>query len=316
MFLLSVEQTAAAEHGAEAAEHAPAAGHHIPPIVEAVNNWIGPTVHQFQIKYTKPFWDNFFANFDTNAEAVFGAYTPENAIPWYTVMFIIASLITLAVVALFARKLSEDNPKDSQQLLEVGIVSVRDLLTDIVGPHGMKYFPIIGTFAVLILVSNLMGLFPGLMSPTASTSVTFALAITSFCYYNYIGIKENGLIGHLKHFAGPVVWIAWLMFPIEIISNLVRPVSLGMRLFGNIFGDEQVAGAFTGLGIYWIVPALLITLSLFASFMQTFIFILLSMVYLGEVSHPPHEEHGHHGEHHGGGDHAMAHDHAEAAATV
>ena len=121
-----------------------------------------------------------------------------------------------------------------------GVLAVRSMLEDIVGPHGLQYFPVVMTFAVLILVSNLMGLFPLFMSPTSATSVTFALGISSFVYYNYIGVKENGLFNHLKHFAGPIWWIAWLIFPIEVISNLIRPFSLGIRLFGNMFADEKV----------------------------------------------------------------------------
>ena len=87
-------------------------------------------------------------------------------------------------------------PEDGQQVLEVGLGSLRNLLLDLVGPHGMKYFPVVATFAVLILISNLMAFVPGLLPPTASVNVTFALGITSFVYYNYIGIKENGLVGH------------------------------------------------------------------------------------------------------------------------
>ena len=96
------------------------------------------------------------------------------------------------------------------------------------------------TFAILILISNLMGFFPLFMSPTSATSVTFALGLSSFLYYNGIGIKENGLFGHLKHFAGPIWWISPLIFPIEVISNFIRPFSLGIRLFGNMFADEKV----------------------------------------------------------------------------
>jgi F-type H+-transporting ATPase subunit a len=151
----------------------------------------------------------------------------------------------------------------------------------------------------LILVSNLMGLFPLFMSPTAATSVTFALGLTSFFYYNYVGIAENGLFGHLKHLAGPIWWIAWLIFPIEVISNLIRPFSLGIRLFGNIFADEQVSA--TVANIYppwtnWVLPVLLMPLGVFVAFVQTFVFILLSQLYLSEVSHAPHEEHEKHGE--------------------
>jgi F-type H+-transporting ATPase subunit a len=283
----------ATEHATAAAEHAGGAAHHTPWIVEQVNHLIGQPVHEFQIHYTKPLWDRFFANFGTNAEAVLGPYTVDNAVPWYTVMFIIACLVSLLIIFLLTRNLSEDEPRSGQQVLELSVLAIRNLLIDIVGTHGAKYFPVIATFAILILVSNLLGLFPGMMSPTASTSVTFALGLSSFVYYNYIGIRENGLFGHLRHFAGPVLAIAWMMFPIELISNMVRPVSLGLRLFGNIFGDEQVAANIAGVGApytYWVVPAILMVLSVFASFMQTFIFILLSMIYLGEVSHG-HDDH-------------------------
>ncbi len=281
---------------------AESAAHHTPPLVELVNHVIGEPVHNFQMAYTKPAWDSLLAKFGIDAETVFGAYTVQNAVPWYTVMFILACLITLAIIWILKGKyLSEDEPHGGQQTLEVVVLAVRDLLEGIIGPHGLKYFPVVGTFALLILVSNLMGLFPGLMSPSASTSVTFALGITSFVYYNYIGVKENGLMGHLGHFAGvhyfsgAILFIMGpAMFIIELISNAVRPLSLGLRLFGNIFGDEQVAVNIAGLYpplTYIVIPALLMVLSVFASVMQAFIFTLLSMIYIGEVSHAPHEDH-------------------------
>src|ERR1051325_6790922 len=213
-------------------------------------------------------------------------------------MFILAVLFTIALIFIMKpRKLSVDEPSYSQMTLEAGVLAIRNLLIDNVGPHGLKYFPVIATFGMLILVSNLMGLIPGLMSPTASTSVTFALGISSFVYYNAIGIKENGLLGHLRHFAGPIPWLAVLMFPIELVSNFVRPLSLGIRLFGNLFGDEQILGTIFGL-VRWVLPALIMPLSVFVAFMQTFIFVLLSIIYISEVSH--HHDEGHH-DHEGGG---------------
>ncbi|MDQ3804548.1 MAG: F0F1 ATP synthase subunit A [Acidobacteriota bacterium] len=292
--------TEAGGHAAAAAEHtAESGGHHTPLIVEFLNRQFGEPVHEFQVHNTKPLWDKFFGFFGTSAEQVFGEYTPENAIPWYTVMFVLAAVFTLVMVwILKPRRLSEDAPADSQLTLEAGILAIRNLLVENVGRHGLKYFPVVATFAALILISNLMGLVPGLMSPTASTSVTFALGITSFVYYNAIGIKENGLFGHLKHFAGPIPWLAFLMFPIELVSNFVRPLSLGIRLFGNIFGDEQILGTISGL-VAWILPVLIMPLSLFVAFMQTFIFVLLSIIYISEVVHEPHEE--------GHGEHARGH---------
>jgi F-type H+-transporting ATPase subunit a len=308
--LFQHEQAEAVTHKAEGA------GHAMPPIVNWANHIFGEPVNHFQVKYTKPLWDKFFHLFGTDAEKVFGPYTPENAVPWYTVMFILAAIITLVIVWVLRGRLSTDEPEGGQQTLEVSVLAIRGLLEDVVGPHGLKYFPVVATFAILILVSNLMGLVPGLMSPTASTSVTFALGISSFVYYNYIGIKENGILGHLGHFAGVHYFsgvILFLMGPamfvIELISNAVRPLSLGLRLFGNIFGDEQVGANIAGVGApytYFVIPAVLMVLSVFAAFMQTFIFTLLSMIYIGEVSHAPHDDHGEHGEEHIEGDEIIA----------
>jgi F-type H+-transporting ATPase subunit a len=250
------------------------------------------------MNYTYPLWTKFFAQFNTTPEAVFGPYTPENAIPWYTVMFVIACILSVVIIWILKGQLSEEEPGYGQQTLEVGVLAVRGMLEDIIGPHGLQYFPVVMTFAVLILVSNLMGLFPLFMSPTAATSVTFALGISSFLYYNWIGIKENGILGHLKHLAGPVWWISWLIFPIELISNFIRPFSLGIRLFGNLFADEKVVHTVSQLAPpwTWVAPLLLMPLSIFVAFIQTFVFILLSQLYLSEVSHAPHEEHAEHGE--------------------
>jgi F-type H+-transporting ATPase subunit a len=213
-------------------------------------------------------------------------------------MFFIACILSVVIIWIFKGKLSESEPGGGQQTLEVSVLAIRNMIQDIIGPHGLKYFPVVMTFAVLILVSNLMGLFPLFMSPTAATSVTFALGISSFLYYNYIGISENGILNHLKHLAGPVWWIAPLIFPIELISNFIRPFSLGIRLFGNLFADEQVMVTVSSLAppYTWFAPIFLMPLSVFVALIQTFVFILLSQLYLSEVSHP-HEEHAGHGAH-------------------
>src|SRR5438132_352788 len=285
MFFLFAEETA---HTAEeTVEQAPI-------IVKLVNQYFGEYAYNFEITYTKPIWTKILAKFGTTPEAAFGAYTPENAIPWYTIMFVIACILSLILIWIMRGKLSEDEPGHGQQTLEVGVLAVRSMLEDIVGPHGLQYFPIVMTFAVLILISNLMGFFPLFVSPTSATSVTFALGLTSFLYYNYIGIKENGIFGHLKHFAGPIWWIAPLIFSIELVSNLIRPFTLGIRLFANMFADEKVLDTIAHLapGItYWIVPVALMPLSLFVAFIQTFVFVLLSQLYISEVSHPPHDSH-------------------------
>lgn len=289
-------------------------GHHTPIVVEFINHYLGKPVHEFQLHYTKPMWDKVFAYFGSNAETVLGAYTVENAIPWYTIMFVIACLLTVAVIWILKGKLSEDNPQGGQLTLEAGYLAIKDMIEDIIGPQGMKYFPVVATFAILILISNLMGFFPLFMAPTASTSVTFALGISSFIYYNYIGIKENGIASHLGHLAGPIWWMAWFIFPLELISNFIRPMSLGIRLFGNIFADEQVAATVSGLGhsvglpdwsTQLFIPVILMPLALLVCFVQTLVFTLLSMIYLSEVSHG---DHGH--------DHDEEHAHGEAHAEA
>ncbi|HXD30721.1 MAG TPA: F0F1 ATP synthase subunit A [Pyrinomonadaceae bacterium] len=283
-------------HAEKAQEHV---AEHVPIIVKYVNQYFGHWAYDFELKYTKPIWTKILGFFGSSPEAAFGPYTPENAIPWYTIMFVIACLISLLIIVLFKRKLSAEDPSHGQQTLEVGVLAIRDMLADIIGPHGLKYFPMVMTFAVLILVSNLMGLFPLFMSPTAATSVTFALGVSSFLYYNSVGIKENGLFGHLKHFAGPIWWIAPLIFPIEVISNFIRPFSLGIRLFGNLFADEKVMETIAHLAppyTQFVVPVVLMPLSLFVAFIQTFVFVLLSQLYLSEVSHAPHDSHAPHHE--------------------
>jgi len=275
-------------------QHAEEAAEHVPILVKLVNQYFGEYAYNFEMKYTYPLWKNLLAKFGTTPEAAFGPYSPENAIPWYTVMFVIACILSLIVIWILRGQLSEDEPGHGQQTLEVSVLAVRGMLEDIVGPHGLQYFPVVMTFAVLIMISNLMGFFPLFISPTSATSVTFALGLASFLYYNYIGIKENGILGHLKHFAGPIWWIAPLIFVIELISNLIRPFTLGIRLFANMFSDEKVLDTIAHLApgkTYWVVPVLLMPLSLFVAFIQTFVFVLLSQLYISEVSHPPHDAH-------------------------
>ena len=278
----------------QAEQHAEEAVEHVPILVKVVNQYFGEYAYNFEMKYTYPFWKNLLAKFGTTPETAFGAYTPENAIPWYTVMFVIACILSLIVIWILRGQLSEDEPGHGQQTLEVSVLAVRGMLEDIVGPHGLQYFPVVMTFAVLIMISNLMGFFPLFISPTSATSVTFALGLASFLYYNYIGIKENGIWGHLQHFAGPIWWIAPLIFIIELISNLIRPFTLGIRLFANMFSDEKVLDTIAHLApgkTYWVVPVFLMPLSLFVAFIQTFVFVLLSQLYISEVSHPPHDSH-------------------------
>ncbi|HRI03431.1 MAG TPA: F0F1 ATP synthase subunit A [Pyrinomonadaceae bacterium] len=290
-------------------------GHHTPMIVEFINHYLGEPVYRFQMAYTKPVWDKLFANFGTTPEKVFGApYSPETAIPWYTIMFVIACLLTVFIVYLLKGKLSEDDPQPGQLTLEAGFLAVKDMIGSIIGPHGARHFPVVATFGVLILVSNLMGQFPMFMSPTASVNVTFALGVSSFVYYNYVGISENGILKHIGHFAGPklpfvmALIITPLIFSIEVISSSIRPFTLGVRLFANMFSDEKVFAEITNIAppfTHFLVPLILTLLGVFVAFVQAFVFTLLSMIYIGEVSHAPHDHDEH--EHDAHGDAAVAH---------
>jgi F-type H+-transporting ATPase subunit a len=320
MFLLPHLQ----EHGKEAAErgvetahaapqggdHAAAHAEHIPIIVEKLNDWVGPAVFEMQKAIMPPIYSalKIFGDHWPGEGLTFEQYRAAGYLPLPThiVMFLFVLLIAVVVLTILRGKLSAESPTTKQQTFEVGVEAIRGLLSDLVGPGGMKHFPIVATFGLLILLSNLTGMLPDMVAPTANFNMTLALALTSFIYYNYVGIRENGLFGHLKHFAGPVpsIFIMVIMFPIEIISNLARILSLSMRLFGNIYGEEQVSGAISAM-VQWVVPVLLMPLGLLTSVLQTFIFIVLSMIYLGEVSHHSSEHHA--GEHRGGHEPATAH---------
>jgi F-type H+-transporting ATPase subunit a len=154
------------------------------------------------------------------------------------------------------------------------------LCESVLGLHEAKaYYPFIGTLFCYIFFSNLLGSIPGFLPPTDNLNTTLALGVFVFIYYNIMGIRENGLINHLKHFMGPVWWLAWLIIPIELVSHLVRPLSLGLRLRGNISGDHIVLGVFNDLVPYG-VPVIFLGLGLFVAFVQAFVFCLLTMVYI------------------------------------
>jgi F-type H+-transporting ATPase subunit a len=154
--------------------------------------------------------------------------------------------------------------------------------------HGKRFLPIISGLAVFIFTCNIFGLFFFVQPPTAVTSTTFALSITAFLYYNIVGIKDNGLLKYLKHFMGPVIFLAPLMVIIETISHLARILSLAVRLFGNISGEHRATGIF-----FWIFPFVvpwpMMGLGIFGALLQAFIFIMLTMAYLnGAVASEEH----------------------------
>jgi len=187
-------------------------------------------------------------------------------------------------------------PSPVQNFAEVIIEGFYGLLDQMIGRQGRAFLPLVGTAGLFILTSNLLANIPGFQPPTANWNTTIALALTVFIAYNYFGIRKHGLLNYLKHFCGPIWWLAPLMFPIEFIGHLARPVSLSIRLFGNIFGEESVVTIL--LGLSWLVMPYLIwlgvmlPLSLFTAAVQTFVFIMLTMVYIaGAVEEGHGEEH-------------------------
>lgn len=209
----------------------------------------------------------------------------------------------LIVASLLATRRLRVVPAGLQNFMEIVLEQVQGLLEEIVGPEGRRFLPLIATLAMFILVSNLFGLIPGLAVPTANLNTTLACALIVFLAYHYIGIRKNGVWKYLKHFAGPLPLLAPLMFPIEVISHFARPLSLSVRLFANMFGGHMLMAAlfFLALSLFewsWrgstvfflvtiplnLLPILLIVpimlLKLLVALIQTFIFVMLSTVYI------------------------------------
>jgi F-type H+-transporting ATPase subunit a len=291
MMILAAEPHAAAEHGG---------GEHSSVVVEQVNHLLGPVVLPIQKAIMPSIYGLFGAHWTEPA--------PGEVIPAHVIWTILVMLIGIALIFFLRGKLSVDRPSKGQQLLEVAIEQIRSMLDQVVGPYGRRYFPVVGSFSVFILLGNLAGLIPGLGAPTDNINVTGALGVTSFLYYMAMGFKQQG-IKYLKHFTGGLTGallptLGILIFFVELLSNFVRPVTLSLRLYVNMFADHKIAGAFLELAP-WLIPIFTIVLGVFVAFVQTFIFIMLSMVYLSETV--PHEEHDH--EEHGHGHEAVAEAH-------
>jgi F-type H+-transporting ATPase subunit a len=200
-------------------------------------------------------------------------------IPDHVIMALLVLVISAIVFPLASRRISRDNPGAFQHMLEMVVGGVKDLLHDIIGHHGDRYLYIIGGFMVFIFISNIFGLFFFLQPPTSNVNTTFALSISAFLYFNTEGIRRQGLWHYLKHFMGPLPLLAPFMFPIEMIGNFARILSLGMRLFGNILGEHTATGIFMGM-LPFVLPWPMMGLGIFGAFLQTFVFIMLTMVYI------------------------------------
>ena len=223
--------------------------------------------------------------------------TPSEPIPPFMVMVMLI-LLAVTALSLFVRgRISVEQPGSLQIVLEDIVRAVIGLLDEWIGPKGHRFLPLIAALGLFILLGNYMGLIPGLMAPTSSINVTLGCALTIWVYYHYQGFRAHGVVNYLKHFAGPPgvpVGMIPLMIVIEAISHSARLLSLSLRLFGNIFGEELVI-LILGSIIPFIVPLPMMFLGLITGGLQAFIFVLLSIIYLQAavaVEHE-HDEHGH-----------------------
>lgn len=191
------------------------------------------------------------------------------------------SWFIMAVLALFsflATRRMTIIPGGFQNVMEVVIEGLDNLITESMGHEGRKFFPLIATLGLYILTSNLLGLIPGFESPTSNLNTTVSMAIVVFVTTHVVGIKIHGF-KYIKQFLGPIWWLTPLMLPIEIVSHLARPLSLSVRLFGNIMGEDKVL-AVVVLLVPFLVPLPVFVLMIFTSFIQTIVFMLLAMMYI------------------------------------
>jgi len=212
--------------------------------------------------------------------------TPEF---WLFLSPALAVLIIVMVAIIGTRRL-QLVPRGFQNFMEFLVESLNGIPEMVMGPRGRQYAPFICTFFLYILVVNLTGLIPPFKSGTASLSITVGLGVTAFIAVQYYGFRAQG-IRYLAHFIGPIPLLAWLILPLELIAELIRPVSLSFRLYGNIFGEEQVIEALaTKFGP--LIAVLMLPLQVMTSILQALVFTLLVTVYisLATEKHGSHEE--------------------------
>jgi F-type H+-transporting ATPase subunit a len=219
-----------------------------------------------------------------------------HVIPDYLVMAALVVIAWTVLSVLVRRSLSVENPGRLQILLEDGVAALQGMLRDHIGLEGPRYLGIVATIFVFILSANLMGLIPGLKSPTTNINVTLGCALTVFVYYHLQGVRAQGIGAYLKHFVAPPgspLFIAPIMLPIEIISHLSRVLSLSIRLFGNMFGEDLVILILFSI-VPFLVPLPMMFLGIITATLQAFIFALLTTIYLGGAVATEHErqEHG------------------------
>lgn len=299
--------TAAEPHGDAHAEHGdahaagPDAGHHgakaRPGASEDKHWWLGQEIFPIALrdKVASLIGPSFVdkepaANLNV-AHVFFGV-----------LVFIIGILLALAARRKIVGQVLPPKSFGAAAFFDLLMEALLGLMTSMMPrERALRFLPVVTATAVFILLSNLLGLVPGFVPPTQSLNTTLALGITAFLYFTYQGIRAQGLIGFFKHFMGPMLALAPLMFVVEMIAYCVRPLSLALRLMGNMFGDHQVLFIFMSFGLP-LIPLPIMVLGLMVCVVQTVVFSLLFIVYLSLAT----EEH-HHDEEHG---HAEGHAHA------
>ncbi len=201
-------------------------------------------------------------------------------VPDHVIMALLVFLLFAVTLPILSRKFRSDVPAGAQNVLEVFVDFLRGLIKENIPHTGEKYLPVVGAFFFFITVSNLVGQLFFLQPPTSSLNTTFALSLSCLVFFNAAGVKAHGPIGYLKTFAGPSAALAILVFPIEMIGNLARGLSLAMRLFGNIYGEHTATNQFVQL-VPIVVPMPMNALGIFTAFLQAYVFTLLTTVYIG-----------------------------------
>jgi len=175
--------------------------------------------------------------------------------------------------------LQPEHGVSARNIAEVVVEFVSGLAQGVIGHDYERCVPLLAAFFVFILLSNLIGLVPGFVPPTSNFNTTLGLGLISFLAYNAYGMRAHGVGGHLKELLGPVVWIAPLMLVVELFSHAFRPISLGIRLFANMFADHEVVNIFTSL-TKLVVPVMFYVLGAFVCVVQAFVFTMLSAIYI------------------------------------
>jgi F-type H+-transporting ATPase subunit a len=226
------------------------------------------------------------------------AHVPEHFLTLLLVMIIIvtAGFVYRMKISKVDNVIVPDSSFNIRNLFEIYGQFIYNQIKAVMGEeNAIKHFNFMSYLFIVIFLSNLIGLVPGFLPPTEYFSTTLAFGLVAFCYYNIKGCVEMGTLNYLKHFAGPLWYMAILIFPIEILSNFIRPLSLGLRLRGNMMGDHMVLTTFSNLVAY-IVPLPFYALGLLVCFIQAYVFTVLTAVYINLAT--AHHDHDEHGEHH------------------